>query len=244
MAESFPFGGAGEHNEPERVRSSQRRAFAESGAANAVCHYDPTCEKGVLKSPQAFQNPKLKIFFPLNMRKANAERIPNRPALPLQHRVRDELAQQQNQHHQHHGADEAGARNLPDENRDDGTLDLKKILLALAIGFGIGLYDGIFGPGTGTFLILIFCSLAKLDVRTACGNMKLVNLASNVGALTTSIMNGKVFFLLGLIGTVSSVTGHYLGAGLAIKDGSKIVRPMVVAAIVLLAIKVVSEIFA
>ena len=40
-------------------------------------------------------------------------------------------------------------RNLPDENRDDGTLDLKKILLALAIGLGIGLYDGIMGPGTG-----------------------------------------------------------------------------------------------
>ena len=40
---------------------------------------------------------------------SNAERIPNRPALPLQHRVRDELAQQQHQHHQHHGADEARA---------------------------------------------------------------------------------------------------------------------------------------
>lgn len=44
-------------------------------------------------------------------------------------------------------------RDLPDENRDDGTLNAKKAVLALAIGLGIGLYDGIFGPGTGTFAI-------------------------------------------------------------------------------------------
>ena len=133
-------------------------------------------------------------------------------------------------------------RQLPEERGDIPRG--KQMAIVWAASLVIGAYDGFYGPGTGTFLILIFCSMAKLDVRTACGNMKLVNLASNVGALTTSIMNGKVFFLLGLIGTVSSVTGHYLGAGLAIKDGSKIVRPMVVAAIVLLAIKVVSEIFA
>ena len=45
-------------------------------------------------------------------------------------------------------------RDLPDQNRDDGTLNLKKILLALGIGLGIGLYDGIVGPGTGTFAII------------------------------------------------------------------------------------------
>ena len=53
-------------------------------------------------------------------------------------------------------------RDLPDENRDDGTLNAKKAVLALAIGLGIGLYDGIFGPGTGTFAIIAFTTLMAL----------------------------------------------------------------------------------
>ena len=105
----------------------------------------------------------------------------------------------------------------------------------------VGAYDGFYGPGTGTFLILIFCNLGKLDLRTASGNVKLVNLASNVGAVVTSFLNGKVFIVLGLIGAVASVAGHYLGAGMAIKDGSKIVRPVILVVLVLLAIKVISE---
>ena len=54
-------------------------------------------------------------------------------------------------------------RDLPDQNRDDGTLNLKKILLALGIGLGIGLYDGIVGPGTGTFAIIgIPCAVSNI----------------------------------------------------------------------------------
>ena len=108
----------------------------------------------------------------------------------------------------------------------------------------VGAYDGFYGPGTGTFLILIFCTLAGLDVLTASGNVKLVNLASNIGALMTSLLRGKVFLLLGLIGGAASVAGHYLGSGLAIKDGSRIVRPVILLVLLLLAIKVVSELFA
>ena len=107
----------------------------------------------------------------------------------------------------------------------------------------VGAYDGFYGPGTGTFLILIFCQLGGLDLRTASGNVKLVNLASNIGALATSLMSGKVFIVLGLIGAVSSIAGHYIGSGLAIKDGSKIVRPIILLVLVLLAVKVISELF-
>ena len=105
----------------------------------------------------------------------------------------------------------------------------------------VGAYDGFYGPGTGTFLILIYCNLAKMDLRTASGNVKLVNLASNLGALFTSLANGKVFLLLGLIGAASSVAGHYIGSGMAIKNGSRIVRPVILAVLVLLAVKVISE---
>ncbi len=107
----------------------------------------------------------------------------------------------------------------------------------------VGAYDGFYGPGTGTFLVLIYCGLAKMDVRTASGNVKLVNLASNLGALFTSLANGKVFLLLGLIGAAASVAGHYIGSGMAIKNGSRIVRPVILAVLVLLAVKVISELF-
>lgn len=104
-----------------------------------------------------------------------------------------------------------------------------------------GAYDGFYGPGTGTFLLLSFCYLAKIDVRTASGNVKLVNLASNVGALATSLMAGKVLIPLGLISAVFATLGQYLGAGLALKNGSKIVRPVILLVIILLAVKVILE---
>ena len=128
-------------------------------------------------------------------------------------------------------------RELPETK---GEIEPKKqMLIVCAASLVIGAYDGFYGPGTGTFLLLIFCNFAKMDVRTAAGNVKLVNLASNIGALVTSLANGKVFIALGLIGTVTSFLGHYIGSGLAIKNGSKIVKPTVVVVLVLLAIKVI-----
>lgn len=105
----------------------------------------------------------------------------------------------------------------------------------------VGAYDGLYGPGAGTFLLFSFCHLAKLDVRTASGNVKVVNLSSNIGAVATSLMAGKVLIPIGLLAAVFSFTGQYLGAGLTIKNGSKIVRPVVVIVLILLAVRVISE---
>lgn len=105
----------------------------------------------------------------------------------------------------------------------------------------IGSYDGFYGPGTGTFLLLTFCYLAKIDVRTASGNVKLVNLASNLGALVTSLMAGKVLVPVGLLAAGFSVAGQYIGSGLALKNGSKIVRPVILIVLLLLAGKIVLE---
>lgn len=109
--------------------------------------------------------------------------------------------------------------------------------------FLIGIYDGFYGPGTGTFLLLTFCTLAKLDVRTASGNVKLVNLSSNLSALVTSLMAGKVLIPIGLIAACFSIAGHYLGAGLAIKNGSRIIRPVILCVLMLLLIKIGFELF-
>ena len=130
-------------------------------------------------------------------------------------------------------------RQFPEER---GEIDRRKqCAIVWLASFVVGAYDGFYGPGTGTFLLLIYCNLAKMDVRTAGGNVKLVNLSSNIGAFVTTLRSGQVFLVLGLIGAVTSIAGHYVGSGLAIKNGSKIVRPTVVIVLILLAVKVVYE---
>ena len=129
-------------------------------------------------------------------------------------------------------------RSLPEAAREIG--HKKQLCVVLLSALVVGAYDGFYGPGTGTFLLLIFCKLGKMDVRTANGNVKLINFASNVGSLFTSLLSGKVFLILGLIGASASMLGNYIGSGLAIKNGSKIVRPVVLAVLILLTVKVVS----
>ena len=117
----------------------------------------------------------------------------------------------------------------------------KQRLIVWAAALILGMYDGYYGPGTGTFLMLVSVRLAKLDTRHAAGSVKVINLASNFGSLITALMAGYVFFGVGLIASVASIVGHYAGAGLAIKNGSKIVRPAVVLVLILLTVKVGSE---
>ena len=104
--------------------------------------------------------------------------------------------------------------------------------------FIIGMYDGFYGPGTGTFLILIYTGLVKLDLLTASGNTKLVNLSSNVAALVTFIFSGNIVYALGFAASVFSIAGHYLGAGMVMKSGTKIVKPIIILVILLLLIKI------
>lgn len=120
-------------------------------------------------------------------------------------------------------------------------LPRKKVyLIACTASFLIGAYDGFYGPGTGTFLILIYTGLARMDIGVASGNTKLVNLASNVAALVTFLFNGKIIFILGLTAAVFSVAGSYLGSGLVLKNGFKVVRPIILVVITLLFIKVIT----
>jgi len=130
-------------------------------------------------------------------------------------------------------------RELPEQPQPMPVSRQRAIVWAAALG--IGIYDGFYGPGTGTFLLLIFVNWAGLDVRTASGNVKLVNLSSNVGALVTSLLAGKVLLGVGLVAAVASIAGHYIGAGLAIRNGTKIVLPVVLLVLALLTVKVVTD---
>lgn len=113
------------------------------------------------------------------------------------------------------------------------------LVYSLLVGFGIGGYDGFFGPGTGTFLIMAFTAILGLNVLTACGNAKVVNFASNMGAVVTFLLNGQVDFRLGIPCALCGILGQYLGSGLAMKKGVAIVRPMILVMILVLLGKVV-----
>ena len=117
----------------------------------------------------------------------------------------------------------------------------KQKLIVWSAAFVLGAYDGFYGPGTGTFMLLCFCFLAKMDLRSASGNVKIVNFSSNVGALVTSFLAGTVLAPIGLITAVFSFAGHYIGAGLTIKNGSKVVRPIILVVLSLLMVKLILE---
>lgn len=119
----------------------------------------------------------------------------------------------------------------------------QKYAIVITASFIIGTYDGFYGPGTGTFLILVYTGLAGMDIRTASGNTKLVNLASNLSAVVTFFFSGKIVIALGLAAAVFSIAGHYFGSGMVIKNGTKIVRPIVIVVLILLFIKIISGIF-
>ena len=130
-------------------------------------------------------------------------------------------------------------REWPDE---PGEIDPKRQrAIVWAAALVIGAYDGYYGPGTGTFLMIIFIRAAKMDTRHAAGGVKVINLSSNIGSLVTQLASGYVYLGVGLTAAAASIAGHYIGAGLAIKDGSKIVRPAVVVVLILLTVKVGSE---
>ena len=105
----------------------------------------------------------------------------------------------------------------------------------------IGIYDGFYGPGTGSFLLLIFTSIAKTDVHTATGTTKALNLTSNVAALFTFILHKQEVYPLGLTAGLFCLAGHYIGSGMVTKNGMKVVRPVILIVLVLLFLKIIFE---
>lgn len=102
------------------------------------------------------------------------------------------------------------------------------------IGLLIGVYDGLVGPGTGTFLMLCYVSLLGMPALSASGTARLVNLGSNVGSAVTMILAGRVLYALALPAALFSILGNSLGAGLAIKKGAPFIRVLLLAVLAML----------
>ncbi|MEU1260927.1 TSUP family transporter [Streptomyces cellulosae] len=106
-----------------------------------------------------------------------------------------------------------------------GPATRRQILAAIGLaGLGIGFYDGLIGPGTGTFLVLALTALLHLDLVTASATAKIVNCCTNAGALVTFAWQGAVLWQLAVVMAVFNLAGGMLGARTALKRGSGFVR--------------------
>lgn len=119
--------------------------------------------------------------------------------------------------------------------------DRKTIIITLVLGFLIGIYDGFYGPGTGTFLILLLTGVAHVSLNEAAGTTKVINLASNVAALVVFLLNGVIWFPLALVAAVFGIAGNYIGANYFTSKGTGFVKPVIVIVLTIFFIKICWE---
>ena len=118
----------------------------------------------------------------------------------------------------------------------------KLFVWAGLIGFVVGMYDGLVGPGTGTFLIILYTAFCGYNLKEASGNSKVVNLSSNVSALIVFMLNGQVLYRLAIPAALFGIAGNYIGSTLAIKNGRKIIRPVLYLVLASIIAKIIYDI--
>lgn len=125
----------------------------------------------------------------------------------------------------------------PQVGEEDAHQRMGSLTFALTIGFGVGFYDGFFGPGTGSFFAIAFVSLMGFGLTKATAHTKVLNLTSNIASLLFFIVGGQVVWTLGLVMALGQLIGGRLGATLVMLKGSKLIRPLVVCVCILMSIK-------
>lgn len=105
----------------------------------------------------------------------------------------------------------------------------------------IGFYDGIFGPGTGSFFMLSFVALAGFGMLKATAHTKLLNLGSNFGAFLVFVASGSVLWKLGILMAIGQIIGAQAGSRLAMKNGARLIRPLLIIACFAMAIRLLAD---
>ncbi len=120
---------------------------------------------------------------------------------------------------------------------DPGHARMSSMLFAILFGIVLGFYDGFFGPGTGSFWTVALVALLGLELRSATGYTKAVNLCSNLGALVIFLFSGSVSFAAGGAMIAGQLLGAKLGSGLAIRKGAGFIRPIFLAVVFAMTVK-------
>jgi uncharacterized membrane protein YfcA len=113
----------------------------------------------------------------------------------------------------------------------------------LLFGLGLGFYDGFFGPGTGTFWAMACVLGLGQNLTRATGHTKVMNFASNLGSLLLFLIGGKVLFAAGLFMGAGQFLGARIGSKMVIANGSKLVRPILLAVVAILTGKLLYDAF-
>jgi len=118
---------------------------------------------------------------------------------------------------------------------------LHTAVLSSVIAFALGLYDGFYGPGTGTFLILLLTRFAHMELRRANGITKVINLSSNVASLAVYLINAQVLLPLGVTAGLFSILGNYLGSRCLTSKGAAIAKPVILLVLCVFFVRTVLE---
>jgi uncharacterized protein len=105
---------------------------------------------------------------------------------------------------------------------------LALVVFSFCVAPLLGFYDGVFGPGTGSFFMLALVSLFGLGVVEATGRTKLLNFTSNIASLLMFMLGGKIVWMVGLCMGLGQIAGAQLGARVAIANGARVIRPLLV----------------
>ena len=125
-------------------------------------------------------------------------------------------------------------RDFGSEDRS-GQLGRRRLMVFSGlIGLVIGTYDGFFGPGAGTFLMLAFTGLCRFDLLTA----------SNLASLVTFAAAGKVMWAVGIPAALCGIAGNFVGTSLALRGGARVIRPMFFVVLALLMVRLVADLLA
>jgi uncharacterized membrane protein YfcA len=123
--------------------------------------------------------------------------------------------------------------------------DARARMSALAFGLtapvAIGFYDGIFGPGAGSFYMVAFTTLLGYGIMKATAHTKVVNLASNLGSLAVYAVAGVVVWPVGLVMAAGALVGAQIGSRLAVRFGARLIRPLLVIMSTLMALRLLLD---
>ena len=117
----------------------------------------------------------------------------------------------------------------------------KTCALSCVIAFVIGVYDGFYGPGTGTFLILLLTSVAHLTLKEANGLTKAINMTTNVTSLVVFLINGTVLIPLGILAGLCNIAGNQIGVNFFDKKGGAVVKPVMLLVLTIFLVKTIME---
>ncbi|WP_330367089.1 TSUP family transporter [Butyrivibrio sp. WCD3002] len=126
-----------------------------------------------------------------------------------------------------------------DNGKTEVEVNTRTILVVIVSALVIGMYDGLYGPGTGTFLIIAFTTFAKMGIGPANAHTKAINTATNLSSLVVFILSGQVIIALGIAAAVCNMLGNYVGSGLAMKKSTRITKPIILTVLLLLLIKII-----